>query len=146
MSQKQYQILVIEDETVDRHLIQRAVSLSQQPVTLQFLSQGQELSQWLSELSKDSSVLPTLILLNLNSPMQSGLEILKQLRQDKLLQLTPVIVFSASRASADILKSYQMGCNSYVCKPAEWPDFCRVIAAIIDFWLGFVKLPQEDRL
>jgi len=144
MNQQHHQILVIEDDQADQDLMRTAVDLSQQPVTLQFLNHVQDLNEWLSQLARGEVCLPALILLDLNLPMQTGHEILKALRQDNLLPVTPIIVFCTSKAPDDILTSYQLGCNSYVCKPTDWPTYCKVIAAIIEFWLGFVKLPQEE--
>ena len=86
---------------------------------------------------------PDIILLDLNLPRMSGLELLAQIKQDADLKVIPVIVLSSSEAPSDVLDSYRLGANCYFKKPNEWDEFVSIAKAIKDFWLSMVSLPAR---
>ena len=101
-------------------------------------------------LGRDTSQLPTLILLDLKLPMVDGLEVLKVLRAQPLTKLIPIVIFTASDDETDRLRSYNLGANGYVNKAFKPNDFVEVIRKIGLFWLdinetssGAAKTPQH---
>jgi CheY-like chemotaxis protein len=86
---------------------------------------------------------PDIILLDLNLPRMSGLELLAQIKEDADLKLIPVVVLSSSEAAADVLNSYRLGANCYFKKPSEWDGFETIARDIKDFWLGKVRLTKN---
>jgi DNA-binding response OmpR family regulator len=84
---------------------------------------------------------PGLILLDVNLPRVSGLEVLAELKQDPELAVIPVVMLTTSQAEEDILRSYQLHANAYVSKPVDFENFMAAIRQIDDFFLTLVKLP-----
>jgi CheY-like chemotaxis protein len=85
---------------------------------------------------------PGLILLDVNLPRLSGLEVLAELKQDPDLAVIPVVILTTSRAEEDILRSYKLHANAYVTKPVDFEHFMTAIRQIDDFFLALVQLPR----
>jgi CheY-like chemotaxis protein len=91
--------------------------------------------------------MPDLLLLDLNMPRKDGREALAEIRADPRLRGLPVVVLTTSSAEEDIVRSYDLGANSYVQKPVTFAKMVEVVEAIGKYWLGVVKLPMNgDRL
>jgi CheY-like chemotaxis protein len=84
---------------------------------------------------------PGLILLDVNLPRRSGLELLAELKQDPELLLIPVVMLTTSKAEEDILRSYSLHANAFVTKPVDFEQFIDVIRQIDNFFLSLVCLP-----
>jgi CheY-like chemotaxis protein len=84
---------------------------------------------------------PGLILLDVNLPRLSGLEVLAELKQDPELAVLPVVMLTTSQAEEDILRSYKLHANAYVTKPVDFENFIAAIRQIDDFFLTLVQLP-----
>ncbi|HEY0938250.1 MAG TPA: response regulator [Trebonia sp.] len=84
---------------------------------------------------------PGLILLDVNLPRVSGLEVLAQLKEDPELLMIPVVILTTSQAEEDILRSYKLHANAYVSKPVDFEHFITAIRQIDDFFLTLVRLP-----
>ena len=84
---------------------------------------------------------PGLILLDVNLPRRSGLEVLAELKQDDELLMIPVIMLTTSRAEEDIVRSYSLHANAFVTKPVDFEHFIDAIRQIDTFFLTLVKLP-----
>jgi CheY-like chemotaxis protein len=85
---------------------------------------------------------PALVLLDLNLPRRSGLEVLGELKADPDLHTIPVVVLTTSQAEADIVRSYELHANAYVIKPFDADRFADAIRQIDDFFLILVKPPR----
>ena len=85
---------------------------------------------------------PGLILLDINLPRLSGLEVLAELKKDPELTLIPVVILTTSQAEEDILRSYRLHANAYVSKPVDFENFIEAIRQIDDFFLTLVQLPR----
>jgi len=85
---------------------------------------------------------PDLILLDLNLPKKSGLEVLAEIKSDTRLVHIPVVVFTTSSSPLDISRAYGLHASCYVTKPADLDDLFHVIAIIAKFWLNTAELPQ----
>jgi len=93
---------------------------------------------------RDPSLQLQIVLLDLNLPKVSGLDVLKQLRGDQRTRLLPVVVLTSSREDEDIVKSYELGANSYVRKPVEFTKFTEAVKALGLYWLLFnEQAPQH---
>jgi two-component system response regulator len=88
-----------------------------------------------SQAGRDPSVLPTVILLDLQLPRIDGLEVLRRIRADERTRIIPVIVLTASREEEDVLRSYSLGANAYVRKPVEFVAFVEAAKTLGLFWL-----------
>jgi CheY-like chemotaxis protein len=85
---------------------------------------------------------PGLILLDVNLPRLSGLEVLAELKQDPELLAVPVCMLTTSQADEDIVRSYKLHANAYVSKPVDFEAFTAAIRQIDDFFLTLVQLPR----
>jgi two-component system response regulator len=76
-----------------------------------------------------------LILLDLNLPRVSGLQVLEKLRADTRTSLIPIIILTSSKEQSDLLSSYNLGCNSYICKPIDFKQFVDIVKQLGHYWL-----------
>ena len=86
---------------------------------------------------------PDFILLDLNLPKMDGREVLAHIKAADDLKTIPTIILTTSEAEADIVKSYQLQANCYLCKPVQFDAFESVVKSINDFWLTRAKLPPQ---
>jgi two-component system, response regulator len=94
--------------------------------------------------SRDVSVKPRLILLDLNMPRMDGLETLRRLRADERTKLLPIVMLTASDNSTDQAEAYRLGVNGYVDKLSEVP-FPEMVKRIADYWLGLNEPAPTSR-
>lgn len=114
MSATPFIVLLVEDDANDALLLQRAFHKAKLTSLLRVVSDAEEAMAY---LESDQPV-PSLLLLDLNLPRTSGLELLEWLRKKPApLKVLPVIVLTSSRDTEDIDKAYEHGANSYMAKP-----------------------------
>jgi two-component system, chemotaxis family, response regulator Rcp1 len=139
------QILLVEDNSGDVRLLREVLLGVNNSIHLLVVSDGAEAMAFLNrEREFVRAPRPDLILLDLNLPKMDGREVLARMKTDAKLKTIPVIVLTTSEAEADILKSYQLHANCYVCKPGRLDEFEMLVRSINRFWLSAVKLPQKD--
>ncbi len=135
-------ILIIEDNAGDVRLIKEAIKEFSFKATLHVLRDGDAATQFLDDAKREiSGNLPDLILLDLNLPKKSGIEVLRHVKFDNSLKSIPVIVLSSSKNPADISQAYELHANCYLTKPVDFEPFVNIVHAIEYFWLQSVKLP-----
>jgi DNA-binding response OmpR family regulator len=138
------EILLVEDDLGDSDLIQEVFEESQFSVTLNLVRDGDSAIAYLRRKGEyANATLPDLILLDLNLPPLGGQEVLKAIKSDNYLKHIPVIILTTSDSREDILRSYQLGANSYITKPLGLEEFIEVIRLIEDYWFNIVKLPNQ---
>ncbi len=74
-------------------------------------------------------------------PRKDGREALKEIKADPDLRRIPIVVLTTSNAEEDILRSYDLGVNSYVTKPATFKSLVELVKVLGQYWFNFVKLP-----
>lgn len=86
---------------------------------------------------------PVFVLLDLKMPKMDGLEVLRQIKSDAQLKNIPVVIFTSSREPADVRRSYQLGVNAYVVKPADFQEFSEALDQVGRFWTRWnEQLPE----
>lgn len=128
-------ILLVEDNIDDEVLALRALRKNKVSDEVVVVRDGQEALDFLFS-EKPAHPQPRLILLDLNLPRVSGLEVLRQLRANASTRLLPVVVLTTSDEDRDRLESYDLGANSYVKKPIDYRDFTEMMKLLSDFWLN----------
>ncbi len=91
----------------------------------------------------ENTVLPELILLDLNMPGKDGFSVLKDIKSDKRFNYIPVIVLSSSNAKKDILRAYDGNANCYITKPNDLKSYMSVVQSIQNFWANTVRIPKR---
>ncbi|BBD66326.1 response regulator receiver protein [Nostoc commune NIES-4072] len=84
---------------------------------------------------------PKVILLDLKLPRVSGLEVLRQLKSDPRTQMIPIVVLTSSAEDQDMIKSYQLGVNSYIIKPVDFEQFNQAVQQLGFYWVLFNRSP-----
>lgn len=139
-------ILMAEDDADDRLLVKDALSECGLDHNLSFVEDGEDLMDYLLRRGKhsapDDSPRPGLILLDLNMPRKDGREVLREIRAHPDLRRIPVIAFTTSRADTDISALYDLGANSFICKPIAFDALVNVMKTLSRYWFGIVELPR----
>lgn len=145
-TQRSNLILIADDDEEDRMLEQEALEESGLLNPLRFVENGEELMDYLLNRNgyenEEEYPTPGLILLDLNMPKKDGREALKEIKDHPELRSIPVIVLTTSRAEEDILRTYNLGVNSFITKPVLFEDLVNIMKALSTYWFEIVKLPR----
>ena len=140
-------ILLVEDNPDDEALTMRALKQSKLANEIVITRDGNEALEFLFATGKydgrDVSHTPAVILLDLKLPKLSGLEVLQRLRADPRTRLTPVVVLTSSSEDEDMLRSYELGANSYVRKPVVFGKFADAVSQLGLYWILLNQLPPN---
>jgi CheY-like chemotaxis protein len=140
-------ILMADDDEEDCQLTREALEDSRLANEMRFVGDGQQLLDYLRREGRyaDPSVgapRPGIILLDLNMPKRDGREALAEIKSDPDLRRIPVVVLTTSSDEADILRSYNLGVNSFVTKPVTFEGLVEVMRTWSRYWLEIVELPN----
>ncbi len=140
-------ILMAEDDPDDRLLIKEALVESQLVNPIQFVGNGEELLDYLNRRGQYRNrrrfPRPGVILLDLNMPKKDGREALQEIKADPKLRQIPVVVLTTSTAEEDIVRTYDLGANSFISKPVTFEGLVKVMKSLGHYWLEIVELPPE---
>jgi two-component system response regulator len=143
------QILLVEDNRDDEELAVRALRKHNIANKITVARDGAEAVDLLlgsgASAGADTRLRPQVVLLDLNLPRLSGLEVLKRLRADERTRMLPVVVLTSSKEDEDILNSYSLGANAYVRKPVEFGSFVEAVKALGLFWVVVNESPPQKR-
>jgi len=88
--------------------------------------------------------LPGLILLDLNMPRKDGREALAEVKSDPNLRHIPIVVMTTSNAETDVVRSYDLGVNSFITKPVTFSGLVDVMRSLANYWFKIVRLPPDS--
>jgi CheY-like chemotaxis protein len=142
-------ILHIEDDADDVYFVSRALRDSGIDLPVNVVNDGQSAISFLDEAGgqriEAGARWPCLILLDLNLPHKSGLEVLKWIRQDSRLKTVIVLVLTSSTSEADMNQAYLLGANAYLIKPSDATKLYELGTLLKQFWLGWNQMPPLVR-
>jgi CheY-like chemotaxis protein len=139
------EVLLVEDSPGDVRLMHEAFRVANHRVRLNVATDGVEALAFLRRKgSYFSAPQPNLILMDLNLPRMSGLEVLAQIKEDPELKSIPTVILTISDAEIDIAKGYRLQANCYLRKPVQLDAFENLVKSINDFWLVKAKLPPPQ--
>ena len=140
-------ILMADDDADDREMTREAFEHCRVSNDLRFVENGAELLDYLHQRDKfqdkKQSPRPGLILLDLNMPLKDGREALREIKADARFKSIRIVVMTTSKAEEDILRSYQLGAESFITKPVTFPALVDVIKTMGRYWLEIVELPSD---
>jgi CheY-like chemotaxis protein len=135
-------VLLVEDDEGDVLMTKEAFEYYKIRNRLHVVADGEQALQFVRQTGPYTDApRPGLILLDVNLPRFSGLEVLAELKRDPDLLVIPVVMLTTSQAEEDILRSYELHANAYISKPVDFEHFIDAIRQIDDFFLTLVKLP-----
>ena len=141
-------ILMADDDEDDRLLTKDAFREYRVGNVLLFVEDGEELMEYLHRKGKFTdpkrSPRPGLILLDLNMPRKDGREALEEIKSDRNLRSIPVVVLTTSKAEEDVLRSYDLGVNSFITKPVTFEGLVEVVKTLGKYWIEIVELPPQQ--
>jgi len=136
-------VLLVEDDEGDILMTKEAFEFHKIRNRLHVVTDGEQALHFLRQTGPfEDAPRPGLILLDVNLPRRSGMEVLEELKQDPELAVLPVVMLTTSQAEEDILRSYKLHANAYVTKPVDFDNFIAAIRQIDDFFLTLVQLPN----
>jgi CheY-like chemotaxis protein len=138
-------ILLVEDNPDDEALAIRALKRHHIGNEIVVARDGVEALDYLfgigAHADRDVTNQPSVILLDLKLPRVDGLEVLRQLRADVRTRFLPVVILTTSSEEQDVISSYSLGCNSYICKPVDFVQFSEAIRQLGMYWLLMNESP-----
>ena len=140
-------ILLVEDNPDDEILTVR--ELQKQPIVNKIVAvrDGVEAMEYLfgtgQYARRDVRDLPTVVLLDLKLPKVDGLQVLRRIRADDRTKNIPVVVLTSSDDQRDVVESYRLGANSYVCKPVNYKQFQEAVRHVQFYWLRLNQPPPS---
>lgn len=145
---KSIHIVIAEDDEEDRMLTREAMIESRVKNTVHFVEDGEYLMDYLHNKGqyedKGKFPAPGLILLDLNMPRKDGREALKEIKSNEHLKRIPVVILTTSKAEEDIIRTYDLGVNSFITKPVTFEGMINVMKTLGTYWLDIVELPGNN--
>jgi CheY-like chemotaxis protein len=133
-------ILLVEDDPDHELLTIRALKKSNIANDVRVARDGAEAIEL---LFGPDSLKPQVILLDLKLPKIEGLEVLRRIRTDETTRMLPVVVLTSSDEERDVVRSYQLGVNSYIRKPVNFNDFAEATRQLGMYWLVLNECPPS---
>jgi two-component system response regulator len=141
-------ILLVEDNPRDEALTLRALKKSNIVNNVIVAHDGVEALDYFfsngAASGESEAVMPQLVLLDLKLPKLDGLEVLRRLRADERTRRLPIVVFTSSSEEEDMIKSYDLGANSYVRKPVEFEQFLEATRQLGLYWLVLNQIASAE--
>jgi two-component system response regulator len=142
MQGKPLLILMADDDEDDRLNTAEAFREYRRANEFRTVNDGEELMQYLRRKGRFAGAQrPDLILLDLNMPRKDGREALREIKSDPALRCIPVVVLTTSREEEDVLRTYDLGANSFIAKPVGFDSLVQLATTMSRYWFQLVELP-----
>jgi CheY-like chemotaxis protein len=141
-------IVIAEDDEDDRQWVKEALLESQVTHQTLFVTDGEELLDYLRHRGRYAALAttgnltqPGLVLLDLNMPRKDGREALKEIKADPRLRHIPIVILTTSKAEEDVFRTYSMGANTVIHKPATHDELTAIMQTLTRYWFQMAELP-----
>ena len=138
-------ILLVEDNAIDEELTLFALRKANILNNVVVARDGAEALDYLFGTGAHAGrgeQLPQLVLLDLNLPKLSGVQVLHRIRADAKRKVLPVVILTSSREGRDLDDGYRGGANSYVVKPVDFAQYANVVKQLGLYWLVLNAPPR----
>ena len=133
------EILLVEDNPSDAELITRALRKVNLANHLIHVKDGEEALDFIfatgTFAGREKQYVPKVILLDIKMPKVDGIEVLRQIKANSETKRIPVVIMTSSKEEQDIIRSYELGVNSFVVKPVEFNDFAKAVSELGLYWV-----------
>jgi len=133
-------ILLVEDDPDHELLTIRALKKANVANDVRVARDGEEA---IDMLFGSDPLKPQVVLLDLKLPKVEGLEVLRRIRESDTTRMLPVVVLTSSDEERDVIRSYQIGVNSYIRKPVNFNDFAEATRQLGMYWLVLNECPPQ---
>lgn len=144
---QEIEVLLVEDNAYDAEIAMRTLRRHNFANNLVWAKDGAEALEFLFGTGvfagRLNRQLPRLVLLDLKLPKVDGLEVLARLRGDPRTRTLPVVMLTSSTQEEDVVRSYELGANSYVPKPVQFERFAEIVAKLGMYWLLVNRAPPS---
>lgn len=140
-------ILIADDDSDDRLMVGDALKQSGFKGRPVFVEDGEGVLDYLhgrGRFRQGDYPLPRLILLDLNMPRKTGIEVLREMKADGRFEHVPVVVFTTSQDEEDMQQSYALGVNSFITKPVSYDALVHMMEILGKYWFEIVQLPARQ--
>jgi CheY-like chemotaxis protein len=138
MGNKDFTVLLVEDDLNDIFLVKRAFKMARIQNPLQVVTDGVEAIGYLRGEDKyedrQAYPLPRLLVMDIKMPRKSGFEVLEWVRQNPVLRRMPIVIVSSSDNPSDINRAYELGANAYMVKPMNFRAVEHLFQSITQYW------------
>lgn len=139
-------VLLVEDDLAHAEIVKRNFETSRLANRLIHLTDGQEALNYLYRRDAFSdpvaSPRPGIVLLDLRLPKVDGLQVLKTIKDEPLLENIPVVILTTSASESDVVKAYECHANSYLVKPVDFTKFVELMEVMGYYWLAWNRHPR----
>jgi two-component system, response regulator len=150
MTNKEIEILLVEDSMDDAEMTIRALKKVNLANKLVHFEDGQEALDFLFGKGKfanrELTSRPKVILLDLKMPKVDGIEVLRRIKSSETTRFIPVVIMTSSAEDKDMIASYDLGVNSYVVKPVDFENFARAVSELGLYWLLINRTPGHHKI
>lgn len=133
------EILLVEDNMSDAELIVRALRKVNLANHLAHVKDGEEALEFIFATgvysTRERKNMPKVILLDIKMPKVDGIEVLRQIKSNSETKRIPVVIMTSSKEEQDIIRSYELGVNSFVVKPVEFNNFAKAVSELGLYWV-----------
>jgi two-component system response regulator len=141
-------ILLVEDNSSDEELTLLALRKCNILNKVVVARDGSEALEYLfgrgAYAGRDTNDVPQVVLLDLNLPKISGVEVLRAIRADEGTKLLPVVILTSSKEDRDLVEGYASGANSYIVKPVDFVQFAEAVRQLGKYWLALNQPPPNS--
>lgn len=139
-------ILLVEDDPNDAELALRAFKKHSDIDNVHWVKDGAEALDFLfargEYAGRDGGHAPKVVLLDLKLPKIDGIEVLAQIKADPRTRSVPVVMLTSSEEERDVVETYRLGVNSYICKPVDFEKFVEIVSELELYWMVMNRTPK----
>ena len=138
-------VLVVEDNAGDVRLIEEGLDASPVRTSLTVVNDGEQaLESLLRRADVDDAQTPDLVLLDLNVPKMTGIDVLERIGEESALRSTPIVVFTGSRAENHVIETARLGADGYFVKPVDPDEFTATVARFVESIASSGTVPSGE--
>lgn len=139
-------VLLVEDNRDDEELTIRGLARANLQNPVEVARDGQQALDYLFGTDEQNAEpVPAVVVLDVHLPRVSGLEVLRRIRAHERTRRLPVVILTSSREDQDLIDGYDLGANSYVCKPIQFDQFATAVAQLGVYWLVINEQPPTSQ-
>lgn len=139
------EILLVEDSAADAEMTLRTLKKRNIANSVEWVKDGVEALEYLfceGAYADRGNGKPRMVLLDLKMPRLDGMQVLQRMKADERTSNIPVVMMTSSREEGDLMRSYELGVNSYIVKPVDFGEFADTVSQVGMYWMIANQVPE----